>query len=94
LTSVPRLVLRIIDRWLHVPKFGRLPLYSNFLIIPILGYRNLDFSPYWNSLLLFSHRPTYCSDKFRVCKSVRLHTLNRINQQDAATLQVYYLSFR
>jgi len=32
--------------------------------------------------------------KFRVCKSVPHHTFNWINQQDAATPQVYYLSFK
>jgi len=31
---------------------------------------------------------------FRVCKSVRHHTFNGINQQDTATSQVYYLSFK
>ena len=31
---------------------------------------------------------------FRVCKSVHHYTLNWINQQDPATSQVYYLSFR
>jgi len=31
---------------------------------------------------------------FRVCKSVHHHTFNRINQQDAATSQDYYLSFK
>jgi hypothetical protein len=31
---------------------------------------------------------------FRVCKSVHYHTFNWINQQDAATSQVYYLSFK
>jgi hypothetical protein len=32
--------------------------------------------------------------KFRVCKSVHHHTFNLINQPDAATSQVYYLSFK
>ena len=32
--------------------------------------------------------------KFRVCQSVHPHTFNWINQQDAATSQVYYLSFK
>ena len=32
--------------------------------------------------------------EFRVCKSVHHHTFNWINQQDAGTSQVYYLSFR
>ena len=32
--------------------------------------------------------------KFRVCKSVHPHTFTWINQQDAATFQVYYLSFK
>ena len=32
--------------------------------------------------------------KFRVCKSVHHHTFNWINQPDAATPQVYYLSFK
>ena len=32
--------------------------------------------------------------KFMVCKSVHHHTINWINQQDAATSQVYYLSLR
>ena len=31
---------------------------------------------------------------FRVCKSVHHHTFNWINQPDAATSQVYYLSFK
>jgi len=31
---------------------------------------------------------------FRVCQSVHHHTFNCINQQDAATSQVYYLSFK
>jgi hypothetical protein len=31
---------------------------------------------------------------FRVCKSVHHHTFKRINQPDAATSQVYYLSFK
>jgi hypothetical protein len=31
---------------------------------------------------------------FRVCKSVHHHTFNGINQQDTATSQVYYLSFK
>jgi len=31
-------------------------------------------------------------DKFRVCKSVHHHTFNWINQQDAATSQVYFSS--
>jgi hypothetical protein len=31
---------------------------------------------------------------FRVCKSVHHHTFNWINQQVAATSQVYYLSFK
>jgi hypothetical protein len=33
-------------------------------------------------------------NKFRVCKSVHHHTSNWINQQDVATSQVYYLSFK
>jgi len=32
--------------------------------------------------------------KFKVCKSVHHHTFNWINQQNAATCQVYYLSFK
>jgi hypothetical protein len=32
--------------------------------------------------------------KFRVCQSVHHHTFNWINQPDAATSQVYYLSFK
>jgi hypothetical protein len=32
--------------------------------------------------------------EFRVCQSVHHHTFNRINQQDAATYQVYYMSFK
>ena len=31
---------------------------------------------------------------FRVCKSLHHHTFNWINQPDAATSQVYYLSFK
>jgi hypothetical protein len=31
---------------------------------------------------------------FFVCKTVHHHTFNRINQPDAATCQVYYLSFK
>ena len=34
------------------------------------------------------------TDNFRVCKSVHHHTFNWINQPDAATSQVYYLSFK
>jgi len=32
--------------------------------------------------------------KFRVCQSVHHHTFNWINQPDAATSQIYYLSFK
>jgi len=36
----------------------------------------------------------YAIYTLQVCKSVHHHTLNRINQPDAANSQVYYLSFK
>ena len=40
------------------------------------------------------HTSTHTHISFRVCKSVHHHTLNWINQPDAANFQVYYLSFK
>jgi len=56
----------------------------------------------WLSSLYVSHYVSYItraswktvSMSFRVCKSVHHHAFNWINQQDAATSQVYYLLFK
>ena len=48
---------------------------------------------FWRGSLYYRSSQTY-HYRFRVCKSVHHHNFNWINQQDAATSQVYYLSFR
>jgi hypothetical protein len=68
--------------------------YKNHLLVSLFMSTNMNIAqPNWFVLQVHDGRSQCLYTKFRVCKSVH-HTFNWINQQDAATSQVCYSSFR
>ena len=69
----------------------------HFSFISWRDWKMLEFWLFFCPMTIVrQHKQIYtysCTDdfEFRVCKSMHHHTFNWINQQDAATSQVYYL---